>query len=275
MENTKTRNTGPQGKTDRDELRQEFLVNLAVTFQAAGLELAQNDVNHLAYLAQELYALPLQYRFSQYLSGPQTDEVPSDLGAALSRAYIRTEHAQHPKTQTNIVPGSKASQYLEAQAPGCAQDTANLIRCFGHQGSKNLSLTTTLLFLHPKYELDLKRDESTVIQNINTLKPNVTRDEILRATRGLQQVMDRLQGRTGPPNEVPGPPDQVTVPVRFVARTGQDRDWAMYMHWAHLSDEEIAGSGDKVQEEQARAIIIATMGVEPKLRGFLSLKYRL
>ena len=68
--------------------------------------------------------------------------------------------------------------------------------------------------------------------------------------------------------------EKVTIPVRFVASAGHNDDWAMYMGWSDWSDEEIAGSGDKVREGLARAIIEHTENLTESLAGFLERRYR-
>jgi hypothetical protein len=34
--------------------------------------------------------------------------------------------------------------------------------------------------------------------------------------------------------------------LRWIAKKGQIQDWAIYCHWAYMSESEVAASGDKV-----------------------------
>ena len=87
-------------------------------------------------------------------------------------------------------------------------------------------------------------------------------------------MMYKMTGMEPPRTDQPQPKEPVPVPLRFVAVAGHANDWAMYKHWAHLTDDEIAKEGDKISYEEARHILMASMDPEPRLRGFLELDYR-
>jgi len=44
------------------------------------------------------------------------------------------------------------------------------------------------------------------------------------------------------------------VAVKYVTVIGEDRDFAVYMGSPELSNEEVAADGDKVSEEEGRAV---------------------
>ena len=68
---------------------------------------------------------------------------------------------------------------------------------------------------------------------------------------------------------------KVTIPVRFVVSAGDNDDWAVYMGWSNWTDEQIAKEGSKVSEKLGCALVEHLQDVEPKLRGFLDLHWRL
>ncbi len=169
--------------------RRFFITSLARHFQQNNQKLAQSHVMHLAYLAQELYDIPLDYYFYMYVYGPQAPYIPEDVRTAKSKGIINVNYGQD--TDEDIVPVHTGEEGT-AELPQILEWTKSLkalLANFGHHDPKQLSLRTTLAWLVKKDNIALQ-DEQTY-RVIHNIKPHLNREEVAKAIEDITKLVDR------------------------------------------------------------------------------------
>ena len=69
-----------QQEVRENELRQQLPLELAGRLEGQSPQFGKTAFMKMAYLLQELYGVPLGYRFSLYTYGPYSSGSPSGLG---------------------------------------------------------------------------------------------------------------------------------------------------------------------------------------------------
>ena len=142
----------------------------------------------LAYLLQEVYQVPLGYRFSLYTYGPYSTEVLADLDRARLRGQVNVDYIGQDAGFV-ITKGPRAGQ------PGPDHESLNLfegeidslIECFGQYNARSLELRTTIAYVWKMLKVSGRADESNVVGAILQLKPQFKDSEIKAAISELKE----------------------------------------------------------------------------------------
>ena len=134
-----------QQETRENELRQQLPLELAGRLAGQSPQFGKTAFLKMAYLLQELYDVPLGYRFSLYTYGPYSPEVLADLEYANLRKQVEVEYLGDPQggfriTPSRVVGGSNSQNELMAKYSQVLDD---LVEHFGSFNARELELRTT------------------------------------------------------------------------------------------------------------------------------------
>ena len=143
----------------------------------------------MAYLLQEVYKVPLGYRFSLYTYGPYSSEVLADLDRSRYRGWVNVEYIED-EVGFQITPGQKAATISELQDSfkEYEAEVEKLVENFGSFRAKELELRTTISYVWSKLDGSGERKGNQVIESVSQLKPHFKRGEIRRALEELKEM---------------------------------------------------------------------------------------
>ena len=170
-----------------NELRQQLPLELARLLQGESPQFGKTAFMKMAYLLQELYAVPLGYRFSLYTYGPYSAEVLADLEYAKLRKQVEVEYLGDPQGGFRITPSDIAGgSNLQNEPITNYSDVLNeLVEHFGSFNAKELELRTTSIFLWKRIRPKKQEDVTTLIEAVRHLKPHFNKVEIQSAIDNL------------------------------------------------------------------------------------------
>jgi hypothetical protein len=176
-----------QQETSENELRQQLPLELAGRLAGQSPQFGKTAFLKMAYLLQELYEVPLGYRFSLYTYGPYSPEVLADLEYANLRKQVEVEYLGDPQggfriTPSRVVGGSNSQNELMAKYSQVLDD---LVEHFGSFNARELELRTTSIFLWKRIRPTKPEDLSTLIEAVRQLKPHFSNIAIGSAINDL------------------------------------------------------------------------------------------
>ena len=141
----------------------------------------------LAYLLQELYGVPLGYRFSLYTYGPYSAEVLADLEYANLRKQVEVEYLGDQQGGFRITPGEKAGKCSEQNEPiaDYRHQLDKLVKHFGSFNARELELRTTSIFLWKRIRPKRTEDVRDLVETVRHLKPHFDDKTIRHAVESL------------------------------------------------------------------------------------------
>ena len=172
-----------QQETSENELRQQLPLELAGRLKDQSPQFGKTVFMKMAYLLQELYGVPLGYRFSLYTYGPYSPEVLADLEYASLRTQVKVEYLEDPQGGFRITPGRSTFRNESISKYGDQLD--ELVRHFGSFNARELELRTTSIFLWKRIRPTKPEDLSTLIEAIRQLKPHFNEMAIRSAVDNL------------------------------------------------------------------------------------------
>ena len=172
---------------DKRELKRQLPLELARRLQDKSPQFGKTVFMKLVYLLQELYGVPLGYRFSLYTYGPYSPEVLADLEYAKQRRQVNVEYSGDPKGGFRISTGERADAHVEQSIPTASyEDKLNeLVARFGSFNARELELRTTSIFVWNKIRPKNEGDFNKVIQAVFHLKPHFEKNAIRVVINGL------------------------------------------------------------------------------------------
>ena len=161
-------------ETTENELRQQLPLELAGRLEGKSPQFGKTAFMKMAYLLQELYEVPLGYRFSLYTYGPYSAEVLADLEYAKLRKQVDVEYSGDPQGGFKITPSEVAggSNLQNEQIAKYSQLLNELVEHFGSFNARELELRTTSIFLWKRTRPRKPEDVSTLIEAVRQLKPH-------------------------------------------------------------------------------------------------------
>ena len=168
-------------------MRQELPLQLALRLEGKSPQFGKTVFMKLAYLLQELYEVPLGYRFSLYTYGPYSPEVLADLEYAKLRKQVEVEYSGDPQRGFMITPCEKAvgSNGQNELIAKYEDQLSKLVDNFGAYNAKDLELRTTSVFLWKRIRLKCQEDVNSVVETVRHLKPHFSEVTIRSAIDGL------------------------------------------------------------------------------------------
>ncbi len=176
-----------QQEIGENELRQQLPLELAGRFEGKSSQFGKTAFMKMAYLLQELYEVPLGYRFSLYTYGPYSAEVLADLEYAKLRKQVEVEYLGDPQGGFRITPIEVAGGSNSQNEPIAKySDLLNeLVEHFGSFNARELELRTTSIFLWKRIRPRKPEDVSTLIEAVRQLKPHFSEMAIRSAIDDL------------------------------------------------------------------------------------------
>lgn len=141
----------------------------------------------LAYLLQEVYRVPLGYRFSLYTYGPYSTEVLADLDRARLRGNVKVDYIGQDSGFA-ITEGPNAAEigvYSEFLKSHEAQ-IDSMVATFGHYNARSLELRTTIAYVWKMLDVSDETSTRKVVDEILQLKPQFNDLEIKMAISDLR-----------------------------------------------------------------------------------------
>ena len=161
-------------EADSDELKRQLPLELAQRLENKSPQFGKTVFMKMAYLLQELYGVPLGYRFSLYSYGPYSPEVLGDLEYAKSRQQVNVEYLGDTQGGFKITPADKASSTRNQNESIRLYDGKlnELVERFGSFNAKDLELRTTSIFLWKRLQPSREEDVNTLAETVQQLKPH-------------------------------------------------------------------------------------------------------
>ena len=169
-------------------LRLSLPAVLARRLEGRSPQFGKTVLMKFAYLLQEIYGIPLGYRFSLYTYGPYSKEVLADLDQAESLGWANVkmgaDDAGYNITTSENSPGPNGfdDHFLQYEL-----QLGRAIEQFGHFRAKDLELRTTAAYF---WNLRGTHDDNVVaavVDAVHDLKPHFTKREIKDAIKELIQ----------------------------------------------------------------------------------------
>ncbi len=171
---------------EKRELKRQLPLELARRLEDKSPQFGKTVFMKLAYLLQELYEVPLGYRFSLYTYGPYSPEVLGDLEYAKLRHQISVEYLGE-QGGFRIAPSEELGSSGEQHGPisDYSDELNNLVENFGGFNAKDLELRTTSIFLWKRIQPTEQGDVNRVVETVRHLKPHFDEKTIRDAVISL------------------------------------------------------------------------------------------
>ena len=176
-----------QQETRENELRQQLPLELAGRLEGQSPQFGKTAFMKMAYLLQELYEVPLGYRFSLYTYGPYSPEVLADLEYANLRKQVEVEYLGDRQGGFRITPGEvvSGSNFQNEPIAKYSQVLDDLVEHFGSFNARELELRTTSIFLWKRIRPSKPENLGTLIEAVLQLKPHFSKMAVRSAINDL------------------------------------------------------------------------------------------
>lgn len=176
---------------DEDRLLDLRFATMAELAKAVREGIGRTALMKCIYFLQEVYRVPLGYRFGLYTYGPYDAQVLEDVKLAHARGLLEsTVKAYHHGYGYLIKPRGQAG----AVAPGRGDPLADyrealdtVCREFAGRSAVDLEMTSTLVFIDRELQrIKAKFDLKDLCNRVNKVKPHLKFDAILSEARRLE-----------------------------------------------------------------------------------------
>ncbi len=144
----------------------------------------------LTYLLQEVYNLPLGYRYTLYTYGPYASEVLADLERAEFRGEVKITYLED-QYGFRIELGSKSPHLLEDYEDKLSAYTGSiedLVAKFGEFRVKELELMTTIIYVWKMVGPSDEDGQDRVVDVVQELKPHFQEADVRKAVTELMET---------------------------------------------------------------------------------------
>lgn len=137
------------------------------------------------YILQEVFKVPLGYKFSLYTYGPYCSDVLSDLDYTEAIDGVQVYSVDMGASGYSIEPTGKTDEYINKSYKFLSKNEESInkvIELFGGMSARDLELRSTIIYLYKTYlrnEWEVDREE--IISDVRELKPYFSRIEIQEA----------------------------------------------------------------------------------------------
>ena len=173
------------------QLRYAFIAELAGRLEAVSPQFGKTVLMKLLYLLQEVYNIPLGYRFSFYTYGPYASEVLVDLERVRILGGAEVEFVGNDPGGYLIAPGSRVDQVRSGSQPDLdnySKQLDQLTELFGHFRAKDLELRTTIVYVWKNLLHRTVGNGEELMNIVSQLKPHFSEGDIENAMLGLQDA---------------------------------------------------------------------------------------
>ena len=142
-----------------------------------------------AYLLQEVYKVPLGYRFTLYAYGPYSPEVLADLDRAKFRGLVDIDYVEDDgEFRIKPVFGVVETGEVREVSARYQCEIGKLVETFGSFPAKDLELRTSITYAWNMEQASDKADDSEVVRLIHALKQHFSESDI-------QTVIDEMKDK--------------------------------------------------------------------------------
>lgn len=169
------------------EMRSILPLLLARKLEGKSPQFGKTVFVKLAYLLQEVYKVPLAYRFSLYTYGPYSTEVLADLDRARLRGQVKVDYIGQDAGFA-ITKGLNAEDLGPDYEPLKPYENQidSMLASFGQYNAKNLELRTTIVYVWKMLGVSDEASVNKVVEEILQLKPQFNELEIKKAIGELR-----------------------------------------------------------------------------------------
>lgn len=173
-------------ETRKAEIKRQLPLELARRLGDKSPQFGKTVFMKMAYLLQELYEVPLGYRFSLYTYGPYSPEVLADLEYAKLRHQVNVEYLGE-QGGFHIAPSEKMGISGKQEGPISDFDERlnELVERFGSFNARDLELRTTSIFLWKRIRPTKQEGVSSLVEAVRHLKPHFDEKTIRFAVDSL------------------------------------------------------------------------------------------
>lgn len=155
-------------------------------------QFGKTAIMKLIFILQEVYKVPLGYRFSLYTYGPYCSDVLSDLDYSEAINGVKIYHVVSEPGGYNIEPSYEADGYI-AKAKTFLDNHKgsinDMLKLFGKMTAKDLELRSTIVYIYKNYLKNRWEIDSTEIAgDVKELKPYFSTEQILEAYQELSET---------------------------------------------------------------------------------------
>ena len=169
------------------EIRTTLPLVLARKLEGKSPQFGKTVFVKMAYLLQEVYKIPLGYRFSLYTYGPYSAEVLADLDRARFREQVKMDYIGEDAGFA-ITEGERGGDLGSDLGPLTQYENAidRMVQFFGHYNARNLELRTTIVYLWNMLEISDENSANKVVEEVLQLKPQFNDIEVKTAIGQLK-----------------------------------------------------------------------------------------
>lgn len=145
------------------------------------------------FLLQQVYKVPLGYKFEIYTYGPYSSEVMEDIDWAIHKNIISSEMITYSSGYSgySIKPSINAEKVLEEEAEFISTHTKSIekmINIFGNKAAKDLELSTTIIYVYQTFIANNWRcNIDEVSNNVHEIKPHFDISTIRNEYKSLEE----------------------------------------------------------------------------------------
>ena len=175
---------------EREILRKLLPSELAKACEERSPQFGKTAFMKLAYILQEVYGVPLGYRFTLYTYGPYCSEVLADLDRAQLQGRVDIRY-EDDAPGFRISPGSQSNERVrDGEVFDSYREQIELVvSTFGGFSARELELRTTITYLWNAIQETegSVSDDDIVVKAVKQLKPHFRTAEIHAATIELKR----------------------------------------------------------------------------------------
>ena len=170
----------------QDTLRVRLPAILVERLQGVSPQFGKTVFMKMVYLLQEVYNVPLGYRFTLYNYGPYVSDVLSDLDRSKQRGWVNVNYLEN-ELGFEITAGPSSVNVPDAFVvfDEYEEEIKSLVETFGKFRAKELELRTTIICLRKMLGSGNDKVFEQIIEAVHQLKPHFAKPEIERAVQEL------------------------------------------------------------------------------------------
>jgi len=169
-----------------------LITKLTKELADTGTQLGKTAMMKYMYILQEVFDVPLGYRFSLYTYGPYCSDVLSDLDYTEVLGGVRICPVDAGMGGYSIRPTDGTDEYIKKSESFLSENEESIntvIKLFGGMTARELELRSTIIYLYKTYlQNDWKIGKDEIAENVQELKPYFSIGEIRKAYDELKKM---------------------------------------------------------------------------------------
>ncbi|MFW6035915.1 MAG: hypothetical protein ACOCRZ_06645 [Halothermotrichaceae bacterium] len=170
-----------------------LIVKLSQKMKEKEFILSKMALQEMLFLLEELYSVPVGYKFELLTYGPYSVELTSDLDQYAELEYIDIDYVKEKSyTGSKILPGLNYKMALAAGKDFLDENEERInkfIEKYGNKSVRDLEVRAVIVFL-------VKKEGETkdkLIERIKDIKPYFDSEDIIKGMNDLSQIIKKKQ----------------------------------------------------------------------------------